>query len=88
VAIECGYAILRSAIKNGAEVIVTTCPLCQFNLDTKQKEIKEKYPDFQGVPVLYFSQLMGVSFDLPLDVLDFQRNDVDPRPVLQGKGLL
>jgi heterodisulfide reductase subunit B len=88
VAIECGHAILKSAIKNGAEIVVTTCPLCQFNLDTKQKEIKEKYPDFKGVPVLYFSQLMGISFDLSLDVLDFERNDVDPRPVLQGKGLI
>lgn len=88
VATECGYAILSSAIKNGAEVVVTTCPLCQYNLDTKQKEIKEKYPDFQGLPVLYFSQLMGLSLDLPMETLDFQRNDVDPLPLLEGKGLL
>lgn len=88
VATECGYAILSSAIKNGAEAVTTTCPLCQYNLDTKQREIKEKYPDFQGLPVLYFSQLMGFSFDLSMEVLDFQRNDVDPLPLLKGKGLL
>jgi len=88
VATECSYAILKSAIKNGAEVLVTTCPLCQYNVDTKQKEIKEKYPDFQGVPVLYFSQLMGLSFGLSMETLDFQRNDVDPFPLLEGKGLL
>jgi heterodisulfide reductase subunit B len=68
--------------------MVTTCPLCQFNLDTKQKDIREKYPDFQGIPVLYFSQLMGLSFDLPRETLDFQRNDVDPVPFLEGKGVL
>jgi len=87
VATECGHAILKSAVKNGAEVVVTTCPLCQFNLDTKQRDIKLKYPDFQPVPVLYFSQLMGLSFDLSLEVLDFQRNDVDPGPLLERKGL-
>jgi heterodisulfide reductase subunit B len=88
VAIDCGHAILRSAVKNGAEAVVSTCPLCQFNLDTKQKEIKEKYPDFKTLPVLYFSQLMGISFDLPADVLGFEKNDMDPRPLLEGKGLL
>jgi heterodisulfide reductase subunit B len=88
VAIDCGHAILRSAVKNGAEAVVSTCPLCQFNLDTKQKEIKEKYPDFKTLPVLYFSQLMGISFDLPADVLGFEKNDTDPRPLLEGEGLL
>ncbi len=88
VAIECGHAILESAIRNRAEVMVSTCPLCQFNLDTKQREIREKHPDFPGLPVLYFSQLMGLSFDLPLEILDFQRNDVDPLPFLEERGLL
>ncbi len=88
VAIDCGHAILRSAVKNGAEAVVSTCPLCQFNLDTKQKDIKEKYSDFKTLPVLYFSQLMGISFDLPTDTLGFERNDMDPRPLLEGKGLL
>lgn len=88
VATECGYAILSSAIKNGAEAMTTTCPLCQYNLDTKQREIKEKYPDFPTLPVFYFSQLMGLALDLPLETLDFERNDVDPRPFLQGRGLL
>lgn len=88
VATECGYAILSSAIRNGAEAMTTTCPLCQYNLDTKQREIKEKHPDFPGLPVLYFSQLMGLAFDLSLETLDFQRNDVDPLPLLEGRGLL
>lgn len=88
VAAECGYAILSSAMRNGAEAMTTTCPLCQYNLDTKQREIKEKHPDFPGLPVLYFSQLMGLAFDLTLETLDFQRNDVDPLPLFEGGGLL
>jgi len=88
VATECGYSILTSAMRNGAEAVVTTCPLCQFNLDTKQKEMKEKYLDFSGIPVLYFSQLMGLSFDLPRETLDFARNDVDPLPLLEKKGVI
>jgi heterodisulfide reductase subunit B len=88
VATECGYAILSSAIKNGAEAVTTSCPLCQYNLDAKQQEMKERYPDFKGLPVLYFSQLLGLSLNLPLEMLDFQRNDVNPLSLLEGKGLL
>ncbi len=88
VAAECGYAILASAVRNGAEAVTTTCPLCQFNLDTKQDKMKEKHPDFRGLPVLYFSQLMGLSLDLPMEILDFRKNDHDPLPLLKGRGIL
>jgi heterodisulfide reductase subunit B len=88
VATECGYAILNSAIRNGAEAMATTCPLCQFNLETKQREIRETHPEFPGLPVFYFSQLMGLAFDLPSEDLDFDRNEVSPQPLLEGKGIL
>ena len=88
VATECAYAILNSALKNGAEAVTTTCPLCQFNIDSMQREIREKHNDFPGIPILYFTQLLGLALGLPIETLDFQRNDVDPRPLLKAKGLL
>jgi heterodisulfide reductase subunit B len=88
VATECAYAILSSALKNGAEAVTTTCPLCQFNIDSMQREIRERHNDFPGIPVIYFTQLLGLALGLPIEKLDFHRNDVDPRPLLRDKGLI
>jgi heterodisulfide reductase subunit B len=88
VAMECAYEILCSAMRRGAEVVVTTCPMCAFNLDHQQGEIKQKYPGFKEIPVLYFTQLLGVAMGLDYRTLGFEQNAVDPLPVLQEKGFL
>lgn len=62
--VNMSYGILEDARKNGADVIITSCPLCAFNLDNRQKDIKKKYPDFKNIPVIYFTQLMTVAFGL------------------------
>jgi len=88
IATECSYKILISAIKNGAEAMVSTCPMCTFNIDHKQSDIKEKYLGFQSVPVFYFTQLLGIAMGLDYRTLGFDQNAVDPLPLLQKKGLL
>jgi heterodisulfide reductase subunit B len=88
VATECAYKILGSAIKNGAEVVVSTCPMCTFNIDHKQSDIKQKYLDFKTVPVLYFTQLLGIAMGLDYQTLGFEQNAVDPLPLLKQKGLI
>jgi heterodisulfide reductase subunit B len=88
VATECAYKILGSAIKNGAEAIVSTCPMCTFNVDHKQADIKQKYLDFKSIPVLYFTQLLGIAMGLDFRTLGFEQNAVDPLPLLKEKGLL
>jgi heterodisulfide reductase subunit B len=88
VAMECAYKILCSAIRRGAGVVVTTCPMCTFNLDHQQAEIKQKYLDFKEIPVLYFTQLLGIAMGLDCRTLGFEQNAVDPLPVLQQKDLL
>jgi heterodisulfide reductase subunit B len=88
VATGCAYKILYSAIRRGAEVVVTTCPMCAFNLDHKQVEIKQKYLYFHEIPVLYFTQLLGLVMGLDYRALGFEQNAVDPLPLLEKKGLL
>ncbi len=88
VATECAYAILSSALKNGAEAVTTTCPLCQFNIDSMQKEIRERHNDFPGIPIIYFTQLLGLALGLDIETLDFGLNDVDSLPLLRDKGLM
>jgi heterodisulfide reductase subunit B len=86
--VERAHDILSSAISQKAEAIVLSCPLCGFNLDHRQKEIKEKFPDFKSIPVFYFTQLLALSLGLDEKVCRFELNFIDPRPLLKSKHLI
>ena len=47
------------------DCVVTVCPLCQLNLEAYQREVGGKLGTRVNIPILYFSQLMGLAFDLP-----------------------
>ena len=75
--------VLDNAKSWGAEAVVTTCPLCQYNLDKLRK------PGKAGeLPVFYFTQLLGLAVGLPKEELGFDANAVDPVQLLEQKGLL
>ena len=52
--------ILRNAEENGAEAIVTACPLCQLNLDMRQKEVNKQKGTSYNLPVYYFTELISM----------------------------
>ncbi len=85
---ELTYDILGRARKEGAELVITSCPLCMFNLADRQKEVVEKHPGFEPMPVLYFTQLMALAFGLEENACGFDQNYVDARPLLKGKALI
>ena len=70
------HDILDHARQDGAQVVVTSCPLCAFNLDIRQREVKEAYPDFEEIPVLYFTQLMARAFGLGPESFESDQNYV------------
>jgi heterodisulfide reductase subunit B len=76
--------IVASAREHGAEVIVTTCPLCQFNLDYPQRET-EYGRSGEEIPVVYFTQLMAMALGLPEEDWGFGEHYVDPRIALREK---
>lgn len=80
--------ILSSAVKQGAEVVIVSCPLCSFNLDQRQKETQQKYPEFKNIPILYFSQLLAIALGCPPDSLRLDLHYIDPKPILKEKGLI
>lgn len=71
----CSYILLKEAIKRGADVISTVCPLCQFNLDGYHDKIKAKFGPVR-IPTLYFTQLMGLAFGLSERELGLHRGFV------------
>lgn len=83
-AMECSYNILNSAVKNKADIIVTSCPLCHFNLDEKQEEMVKKYSDFKKISVTYFTRPLEIA--LGMDITD--RSERDFIEILKGKNLL
>jgi len=56
--------ILTSALSNGAECLITPCPLCQTNLDAYQSRVSRRFRTNFNLPVLFFTQLMGIAFGL------------------------
>jgi len=86
--VELAYDILTHAQTEGAEAITTSCPLCAFNLDNRQKEVKEKYPDFEEIPVFYFTQLIALAFGVDKKYYGFDLNYINPVPLLENKNLL
>lgn len=79
---ERSYEILKSVRRSGADIVITSCPLCQFNLDDRQKQIKQKYPEFGEMPVLYLTQLLAFAMGVDEQLLGFGLNWVDPTPIL------
>lgn len=80
--------LLDGALEAGAEAVVVACPLCQANLDTRQEEIARETGRAYGLPILYFTELIGLSFGSPQAHRWFRRHFVDPRGLLSAKGLL
>ena len=79
--------IVQIAKENGADVLAVACPLCQANLDMYQSDAEKLLGETLGVPVLYFTQLMGLAMGLPEDQLGLDKVIVDPVPTLCEKGL-
>ena len=81
-------SIISSARDLGAEVMVVSCPLCAFNLDHRQKQTVQKFPEFRTMPVLYFSQLLAIALGCTEESLGFDLHYIDPKPILKEKKLL
>ncbi len=57
--------LLQSAVDCGTDVIATACPLCQVNLECYQLQVNDEFDTDFKVPVLYFTQLLGLAMGLP-----------------------
>lgn len=80
--------ILREAKEVGANAIAVCCPLCQANLDGRQRQIEETFKTRYGIPILYITQLMGLAFGaLPREV-GIQKLITSPRETLGSIGLM
>ena len=88
IALDLSQKILKNAIEVGADVIVTACPLCHANLDLRQKQINDQFGGQFDIPIVYFTQLMGVAYGLDAKKLGMDKHFSDAIGLLKTKGLL
>ncbi len=74
--------IIDLAFSLGADVIAVACPLCQMNLDMRQSQVEKAAGKTYALPVMYYTQLLGLAFNLPEKDLALDKLIVNPRPVL------
>jgi len=76
--------IMEDARACGAEAIVTMCPICHLNLDSRQGETG----DDPELPIFQATQLMALAFGQGEKGAALGNNLVDPKPYLRRKGVL
>ncbi len=75
--------ILSTARAYGAQAVVAACPLCHMNLDLRQRQAERHERAAFNLPVLYYTQLMGLAFGLPPESLKLDKLAVSPEPLLK-----
>lgn len=59
VGLRLNQILLAEAERKGAEAIVTVCPLCQYNLDAYQAELRSRSQTTPDMPIFFFTQILG-----------------------------
>lgn len=85
IVLELSGEILDAALEAGAECILVACPLCQSNLDLRQKGIEKRYGKRFNLPIIYFTELLGLALGLNMHELGLSKHIVDPCKLLQRK---
>jgi heterodisulfide reductase subunit B len=81
-----------AAREAGADALATACPMCMANVDGRQLYRggpplpRAAKPDYEPLPVFYFTELMALAYGLPLGGV-LGKHLVDPRPLLKRLAL-
>jgi heterodisulfide reductase subunit B len=80
--------LIDMAMRVDADIMVTMCPMCQANLDTRQSDISKSAGKVYQMPILYLTELIGVAFNDPKVKTWFEKHLVSPVPALAKRGLM
>jgi heterodisulfide reductase subunit B2 len=79
--------LLQDATENNADVIATTCPMCNVNLEVYQHQVNHEFGTNYAIPVVYFTQLMGYALGrsareigIPKKLISKMTHDVEMEP--------
>ncbi|MEE9564289.1 MAG: CoB--CoM heterodisulfide reductase iron-sulfur subunit B family protein [Candidatus Hydrothermarchaeaceae archaeon] len=78
------HELLKSAKNAGADCIITACPLCHMALDARQIEVEKEYNEKIDMPILYFTQLIGLALGIAPNKLGLNKNFVSAEKLLKS----
>jgi heterodisulfide reductase subunit B len=91
VSTDVAYELIRRLLQNAADydadAIVTLCPMCQLNLDAYQRDVNRAFGTDFKLPILYFTQMIGLAIGLEPKELGIGKEIVQSRDVLAKIGM-
>ena len=87
VAMDLLNRLLKNAADYEADILVTLCPMCQLNLDAYQGDVNRYFKTKYHIPVLYFTQVMGLAMGMSAQAMGIGKEFVDARPALAKVGV-
>ncbi len=84
-ALEVIARVIESASAAGAEALILSCPLCEYNLARKQDELLRSRKISKKLPVYYFTQLLAVALGLSPEAYRLDLNDSSSIELLKAK---
>lgn len=73
---------LKSTQRVGADAIVTFCPFCHLHFDLNQLTIREEFSEEYNIPVLHYTQLLGLAQGFTFNELGLYENRVPADEIL------
>jgi heterodisulfide reductase subunit B len=78
--------VLSMALDVGANCIAVACPLCQQNLDLRQGQVNAATHGSFKIPVLYFTQIMGLAYGFTPSQLGIDKCIVSAESLIRNRG--
>ncbi len=86
VTVKLSAGVIGMAEAAGADLIAVACPMCQTSLDLRQKDMEKVTGRRFEMPVIYFTQLLGLCLGIPATKLGIDRLVIPPAKVLKAIG--
>lgn len=80
--------VLEGVVESGADCMILGCPLCEYNLGTRQDRVREVHEGLGAIPTFYFPQLLGLALGLGPEPLRLELNHPSAQALLAERNLL
>lgn len=80
--------IMKDALDRDANCIVTTCPMCQLNLDAYQERFCNAHGIYARLPVYFITELAGIALGIPMDDLNMKQHFIDVTGLVKKTGIM